>query len=169
MKRFVFFACLIIGIGGVVIAQEAKAVPQFALGGGLFLSSGLMDTGGTADFSFLVFHRNFLDIRNHLLFRGGNFSELGIMMLLEKVSFGGIIAKDWRSYGYIESGIGITTNETGGFSENPVAFSIGGGGGTDIYLTLKTSIYFEAGGLFVVSDGKWTGGGIFQIGWKGWF
>jgi len=169
MKQFIFLMCLIIGVGGFVIAQENKAVPRFGLGGGLFLSSGSMDTGGSADFSFLIFHRNFLDIRNHFVFRGGNFLEGGIMMLLEKISFGGMAAEDRRSYGYFEGGIGITANETKGFFEKPAAFSFGGGGGTDIFLTLTTSIYFEAGGLFVVSDGKLTGGGIFQIGWKGWF
>ena len=169
MKRFVFFACLIIGIGGVVIAQENEAVPRFGLGGALFLSGGSMDTGGSADFLFLVFHKNALDIRSHLVFRGGNFSEGGIMMLSEKISFGGMIAEDWRSYGYVEGGIGITANETKGFFEKPLAFSFGGGGGTDIFLATSKSIYFEAGGLFIKSDGGWNGGGIFQIGWKGWF
>ena len=169
MKQFIFFACLIIGICGIVIAQENKAVPRFGLGGGLFLSSGSMDTGGSADFSFLLFHRNALDIRNHLVFRGGDFSEGGIIMLSEKISLGGMVAEDWRSYGYVEGGIGITANETKRFFEKPVAFSFGGGGGTDIFLTTTTSIYFEAGGLFVKSDSGWNGGSIFQIGWKGWF
>jgi hypothetical protein len=169
MKRFIFFACLIIGISAIAIAQENEAVPRFNLGGGAFLSSGAMDTGGSADFAFLIFHKNVLDIRNHLVFRGGNFSEGGIMMLLEKISFGGMAAGDWRSYGYAEGGIGITANETKGFFEKPLAFSFGVGGGTDIFLTTTRSIYFEAGGLLVVSDGRWTGGGIFQIGWRGWF
>ena len=168
MKRFIFFACLIIGISTIAIAQENEAVPRFSLGGGLFLSSGSMDTGGSADFSFLVFHKNFLDIRNHLVFRGGNFSEGGIIMLSEKISFGGMAAEDWRSYGYVEGGIGITANETKSFFEEPFAFSFGGGGGTDIFLTTALSIYFEAGGLFVKSEDGWNGGSIFQIGWKGW-
>jgi len=67
MKRFIFFACLIIGISAIAIAQENEAVPRFSLGGGLFLS--------------------------------------------------------------------------------------GGGGGTDIFLTATASIYFEAGGLIIKSDG----------------
>ena len=120
MKRFVFFACLIIGIGGVVISQENEAVPRFGLGGALFLSGGSMDTGGNADFSFLIFHKNALDIRNHLVFRGGNFFEGGIMTLSEKISFGGMVAGDWRSYGYVEGGIGIIANETKGFFEKPL-------------------------------------------------
>jgi hypothetical protein len=164
MKQFIFFVCLIIGISTIAIAQENETVPRFSLGGGLFLSSGgAMDTGGSADFALLIFHRNIWDIRNHLVFRGGNFSEGGIMMLSEKISFGCMVADEWRSYGYVEGGIGITA------FEKPIAFSFGGGGGTDIFLNATTSIYFEAGGLFVVSDGKWDSSGIFQIGWKGWF
>jgi len=172
MKRFIFFACLIIGISAIAIAQENEAVPRFSLGGGLFLSGGgAMDSGGSADFAFLIFHGdgNAWDIRNHLVFRGGNFSEGGFMMLSEKISFGGMVTEDWRSYGYAEGGIGITANETKGFFEKPIAFSFGVGGGTDIFLTATRSIYFEAGGLFIKSDGGWNGGGIFQIGWKGWF
>jgi len=160
---------LVIWIGAIVVAQENKAVPRFSLGDGLFLSGGSLDTGGSADFTFLVFQRNVFDIRNHLAFRGSNFSEGGIIILLEKISFGGMAAGDWRSYGYIEGGIVITANETKGFFEEPFAFSFGGGGGTDIFLTPMTSIYFEAGGLFVKSDAGWNGGGIFQICWKGWF
>ena len=171
MNRFIFFSCLIIGICTFVIAQENEAVPRLSLGGGLFLSSSAMNTGGSAEFAFLLFHgnENTWDIRNHIVFRGGKFSEGGIMMLSEKISFGGIVAGDWRSYGYVEGGIGITANETKGFFEMPLAFSFGCGGGTDIFLTTTLSIYFEAGGLFVKSDEKWNGGGIFQIGWKGWF
>ena len=172
MKRFIFFACLIIGISAIVIAQEDEAVPRFSLGGGSFLSGGgAMETGGSADFAFLIFHgnENAWDIRNHIIFRGGNFSEGGIMTLLEKISFGGMAASKWRSYGYVESGIGITADETNGFFEKSPAFLLGGGGGTDIFLTSALSVYFEAGGLFIRSDDGWNGGGIFQIGWKGWF
>ena len=149
MKRFIFFACIIIGISGIAIAQENESVPQFSLGGGLFLLSGAMDSGGSADFAFLIFHGdgNAWDIRNHLVFRGGNFSEGGFMMLSEKISFGGMVTEDWRSYGYAEGGIGITA------FEKPIAFSFGGGGGTDIFLNATTSIYFEAGGLIIKSDG----------------
>jgi len=152
-----------------IFAQENEAVPRFSLGGGLFLSGGSMDSGGIADFSILIFHKNVLDIRNHFVFRGGNFREGGIMMLSEKLSFGGIAAGNWRSYGFIEGGFGITANEAKNFFEKPFAFSVGCGGGSDIFFTPTTSIYFEAGGLFVVSDGEWTSGGIFTVGWKGWF
>jgi hypothetical protein len=115
MRRFIWFACLVIGIGAVVVTQENEAVPRFSLGGALFLSGGSMDTGGSADFAFRVFHRNALDIRNHLVFRGGNFSEGGIMTFSEKISFGSMAAEDWRSYGHVEGGIGIIANETKGF------------------------------------------------------
>jgi len=171
MKRSIFFACLIIGIGGFAIAQEDETVPRWSLGGGLFLSSGAMHSGGSADFAFLIFHgnRNAWDIRNHLVFRGGNFSEGGILTLSEKISFGGMVTGDWRSYGYVDGGIGMRGNETKGFFEPSIAFSVGGGGGADFFLTTTTSMYFEAGGLFVVSDRNWIGGGIVQIGWKGWF
>jgi len=152
-----------------IFAQENEAVPRFGLGGGSFLSGGSMNSGGSADFSFLLFHKNVLDIRNHIVFRGGSFSEGGIMMLLEKISVGGMITGKWRSYGYIEGGIGITANETKKFFEQPFTYSFGGGGGTDLFLWDNLSIFFEAGGLFIVTDRKWINGGIFTIGWKGWF
>jgi len=76
-----------------IFAQENEAIPRFGFGGGSFLSGGSMNSGGSADFSFLIVHKNVWDIRNH----------------------------------------------------------------------------FETGGLFTVIDGKWSNGGIFTIGWKGWF
>ncbi|MDR0443096.1 MAG: hypothetical protein LBH44_06800 [Treponema sp.] len=168
MKRLLLGVCLIIGMSAVGMAQEEKPVPGFSLGGGSFFSSGFMD-GGSADFAFLIFQKNYLDIRNHFVFRGGSFSDGGIMMLTEKISFGGMAADKWRSYGYAEGGIGFTANEAKGLFEQPLTFSVGGGGGTDLFLARTMSIYFEAGGLFTVTDNVWAGGGIFQIGWKGWF
>jgi len=80
-----------------------------------------------------------------------------------------MIINDWRSYGYIESGIGFTANGIKSFIEQPYTFSFGGGGGTDIFLTGAMSIFFEVGGLFNITNGAWSGGSIFQIGWKSWF
>jgi len=168
MKRLIFLVCLIIGISAIIAAQESEAVPWFSIGGGLF-TGGLMDTGGIADFAFLIFRKNFFDVRNHFVFRGGSFSNGGIMMLTEKISFGGIFSGNFRSYGYAEGGIGITANGSKKIFEQPLFYSIGGGGGTDIFLLETMSIYFEAGYLGTVTDGVWNSGGIFQIGWKGWF
>jgi len=168
MKKTLFYVCLLISISANVIAQDEEFVPRFSLGGGSFLTSGFM-YGGSADFAFLIFNKNNFDLRNHFVFKGGSYSDNGLMMLIEKISFGGMITGKWRTYGYFEGGIGITANKTKSFFEHPLTYSIGGGGGTDIFLTKSMSIYFEAGGLFIVTDRVWEGGGIFQIGWKSWF
>jgi len=150
------------------MAQDIETVPRFSFGGGSFLTSGFM-YGGNADFAFILYHKNNWDIRNHLVFRGGYFADGGIISLLEKISFGGILINNWRTFGYIEGGIGITANKTKSFFEQPFTYSIGGGGGTDIFLTGAMSIFFEVGGLFNITNGIWSGGSIFQIGWKSWF
>ena len=168
MKRFVLIMCLIIGINTLLMAQETEIVPRFSLGGSSFLTSGFM-YGGSADFAFLIYHNNNIDIRNHIVFRGGSFEDGGIILLLEKISFGGMIVDNWRTYGYIEGGIGFTANEIKSFFDQPFSYSIGGGGGTDIFLTEAMSIFFEVGGLFNITNGIWSGDSIFQIGWKSWF
>jgi len=168
MKKIIFLVCLSIGISVILTAQETESAPRFSLGGGSFLSSGFM-YGGSADFSFLIYQKNNFDIRNHFVFRGGSFSDGGIISLLEKISFGGSVLNDWRTYGYAEGGIGITANKAKSFFEIPLTYLIGGGGGTDFFLTEAMSMYFEIGALFTVTDGEWIGGSIFHIGWKSWF
>ena len=169
MKKLIFSLYLIIGISISVTAQGNESLLRFSFGGGLFFTSGSMDTGGSADFAFLIYQKNTFDVRNHFVFRGANFLDGGIMMITEKISFGGMVTGDWRSYGYIEGGIGATANKTKGFFEPPFTYSIGGGGGTDLFLTETMSIYFEAGGFFIITNGVWNGGSIFQIGWRSWF
>ena len=75
----------------------------------------------------------------------------------------------FRSYGYIEGGIGLWGDKNKNFFEMPLAYTFGGGGGTDIFLKENFSIYFEAGALIYVLDDEWKSGGMFQIGWKGYF
>jgi len=168
MKKIAFSMCLLIGISAIIYAQETGVVSRFSFGGGMFLSNGFIE-GGSADFAFLLYNKNYFDIRNHIVFRGGSLPNSSLILLSEKISFGGMAANDWRVYCYIEGGIGITSNESKRFFEKPFTYSIGGGGGTDLFYFNKSCIYFEAGVLCLITDKKWSNGSIFQIGWKTWF
>jgi hypothetical protein len=92
-----------------------------------------------------------------------------VFSLSEKISLRELWENKFRSYGYIESGIGLWGNENKAFFGTPLAYTFGGGGGMDIFLAEQFSIYFEAGALVYRFDNDWKNGGIFQIGWKGYF
>jgi hypothetical protein len=144
--------------------------PKFSFGGGPFFAN-YIDGGGFADIGLLIYNKNVLDIRNHFVFRGAGISDNseGIFSLSEKISIGGFYENKFRSYGYIEGGIGLWGNENKNFFEMPLAYTFGGGGGTEIFLMDKFCIYFEAGALIYILEDKWKNGGIFQVGWKGYF
>ncbi|MDR3138713.1 MAG: hypothetical protein LBT95_03455 [Treponema sp.] len=102
------WVCLCAGLS----AQEAK--PRFFTGGGISAAARFTG-GGHGEFGFLMYHGDRgLDIRNHVLLRGG-------------------------------------------------------GGDTDIFLTEKTSIYFETGWLGQLTSDGLLHGTLIQIGWRGWF
>jgi hypothetical protein len=150
-------------------SSDLETIPKLTLGGGTFFGNYVYG-GGFADFSFLIFNKNHLDLRNHFVLRGAGLdNEGGFLTLSEKLSFGGFVVKKFRSYGYIEGGIGLWGNNNKNFIEMPLVYSFGGGGGTDIFLSKNLSIFFETGCLINIMDQQWKSGGIFQIGWKGYF
>jgi hypothetical protein len=166
MKKF--FVIFII-LGTIVLTQSFAQTQKFSIGGGPFFIN-YVDGGGFADIAFLLFNKKSLDIRNHFIFRGAGLAESsGLFSLSEKLSIGGLLENKFRSYGYIEGGIGLWGNEDKNFFEMPLAYTFGGGGGTDIFLLEHLSICFEAGALIYVLDNDWKYGGTFQISWKGWF
>ena len=167
MKKIILM-CLLTGISVIIFAQETGSVSRFSLGGGMFLSNGFIE-GGSADFAFLLLNKNYFDIRNHIVFRGGSLADNSLILISEKISFGGMAVNDWRAYCYIEGGIGFTSDESKNYFEKPLTYSIGGGGGTDLFYFNKSCIYFEAGVLYLIKNRDWSNGSIFQIGWKTWF
>jgi hypothetical protein len=173
-KMFLISALVIIALtsGVELFAQDNQPdgkIPKLSLGGGPFFANDFAG-GGYADFAFLIFNKNAWDIRNHFVFRGGGLSaDGGIISLSEKISVGGLIQNKFRSYGYFEGGIGLLANTSKSFFETPLTGTFGGGGGTEIFLVKSFCIFFEAGALMYITDGDWLGGGMFQIGWKGYF
>ena len=171
MKNKTFFISvlfiIVLASGVELFAQENRTdekIPKLSLGGGPFFANDF-GGGGYADFALLIFNKNGWDIRNHFVFRGGGLStDGGMMSFSEKISVGGLMQNKFRSYGYIEGGIGLLANTNKGFFETPLTATFGGGGGTDIFLTETFCIFFEAGSLMYITDGDWLGGGMLQIG-----
>jgi hypothetical protein len=157
------WVCLCAGLS----AQEA--MPRFFTGGGISAAAGFTG-GGHGEFGFLMYHGDRgLDIRNHVLLRGGGGDTFGSVTLSEKLSLGGILPGKFRSYAFAEGGLGFYGVSSKPFFDMPLCYSFGGGGGTDIFLTEKASIYFETGWLgHLTSDGL-LHGTLIQIGWRGWF
>jgi hypothetical protein len=165
--------CLIIGIGAGAMAQEIGTVPRFSFGGGISFIHGNNDNGGYGEFSFLMYHKG-LDVRNHIVLRGGGLSvesnDTGVITLSEKISFGGISSNSlFRMYGFVEAGIGLYGNTEKPLFQMPLAYSFGGGGGTDIFLTEHYGMNIEAGWLGKFLDSEVYGGPVLQVGWKWWF
>jgi hypothetical protein len=164
-KIFCFFVVFLAVSSTFLFAQT----PKFSLGGGAVFTN-YTGGSGVADFSFLLFNKNSLDIRNHFVLRGAGFDGGGLLSLAEKISVGSLLEENkFRSYGYIEGGIGLWGDKNKDFFEMPLAYTFGGGGGIDRFLREDFSIYFEAGALIYVLDNNWKSGGVFQIGWKGYF
>ena len=165
MKKISCLFVVFLVVGSTFLFAQT---PKFSLGSGPFFTT-YIGGGGFADFGFLLFNKNSLDIRNHFVIRGAGFENGGLLSLAEKISIGGLMENKFRSYGYIEGGIGLWGDKNKNFFEMPLAYTFGGGGGTDIFLKENFSIYFEAGALIYVLDDEWKSGGMFQIGWKGYF
>jgi hypothetical protein len=164
-KIFVSFV-LFFSVGSVFLFAQT---PKLSIGGGPFFTN-YIGGGGFADIALLIYNKDSFDIRNHFVFRGAGSDDFGgLISLSEKISIGGLLENKFRSYGYIEGGVGLWGNEDKAFFGTPLAYTFGGGGGTDIFLMERFSIYFEAGALIYVLDNDWKGGGMFQIGWKGYF
>jgi hypothetical protein len=160
-KNLVFLVFVSVVTSGQLFAE----VPKLSFGGGALSTNDTLG-GGFADFNFLVFNKNSLDIRNHIVFRGAGFDGGGLLSLGDKISMGFLRENEFRSYGYVEGGLDVWANKNKHFLEEPLGGSIGFGGGTDIFLTEAFSIFFEAGGLMHLFDGDVKGSALFQIGWR---
>jgi hypothetical protein len=157
------WVCLCAGL----FAQEAG--PKFSLGGGVSAAAGFTG-GGHGEFSFPLYRGDTgLDIRNHVVLRGGGGDTFGSATLSEKISLGGILPGKFRSYAFAEGGVGFYGAPSKPFFDMPLCYSFGVGGGTDIFLTEETSIYFEVGWLGQLTSDKLLHGTMIQIGWRGWF
>jgi hypothetical protein len=150
-----------------LFAQEA--IPKFSIGGGISAVTGF-DGGGHGEFSFPIYHNDKgFDIRNHVVLRGGGGDNFGSVTLSEKISLGGMMPGKFRSYAFAEGGVGFYGTSSKPFFDMPLCYSFGGGGGTDIFLAEKASIYFEAGWLGQLTSDDLVHGTMIQIGWRGWF
>lgn len=167
MKKIFVSCILFLSVGSICLFAQT---PKLSIGGGGFFTN-YIGGGGLTDIAFLVYNKDSFDIRNHVIFRGATFTENsgGFVSLSEKISFGRLVENKFRSYGYIEGGVGLWRNENKDFFEAPLAYTFGGGGGTDIFLDEHSSIFFETGGLIYAFDDDWKAGGVFQIGWRGYF
>jgi hypothetical protein len=155
------------GLCAGLFAQEA--IPKFSFGGGISAAAGFVG-GGHGEFSFPLYHRDTaLDIRNHIVLRGGGGNNFGSVTLSEKISLGGMLPGKFRSYAFAEAGVGFYGALSKPFFDMPLCYSFGGGGGTDIFLTEDASIYFEAGWLGQLTLDELLHGTMIQIGWRCWF
>jgi hypothetical protein len=100
MKKIFCLFAMSLAVGSTFLFAQT---PKFSLGGGTFFAN-YTGGGGVADFSFLLFNKNSLDIRNHFVIRGTGFDSGGSLSLAEKISIGALEENKFRSYGYIEGG-----------------------------------------------------------------
>jgi hypothetical protein len=159
------------GLVGLCLCAGLPAgeAPKFFTGGGISAAAGFVG-GGHGEFGFPLYRNDKgLDIRNHIALRGGGGDNFGSLTLSEKISLGGVMPGKFRSYAFAEGGLGFYGTPSKPVFDTPLCYSFGGGGGTDIFLTEGTSIYFEAGwlGQFALDD--LLHGTMIQIGWRGWF
>jgi hypothetical protein len=145
--------------------------PFFGGGGGTatFDSVGNYGIGGYGEFAFLFYDKG-LQIGSHVIGRGDSVTinsndNYGTGSLLAKLSFGGILPKDFlRSYTFIQGGVGF-----GGNNNSSANFIFGGGGGIDLFWFKSASIYFEAGYLQYYINNRLIGGVTVSIGSRGYF
>jgi hypothetical protein len=165
MKKYLILVLLLTIFPVLVFSQTLK----FSSGAGIFLVN-YMDGGAIGDIAFLIFNKNFLDIRNHFVIRGGTLlnDSGGLLSISEKISLGGLVENKYRVYGYFEGGVGFWGNGNKEFFKTPLTYTFGGGGGTDIFLVKRYSIYFEAGVLVHLLGNENKNSTMLQIGWKYW-
>jgi hypothetical protein len=160
------------GLAGLLLCaglSAQEAVPKFSIGGGISSAEGFAG-GGHGEFSFLIYRGDRgLDIRSHLLLRGGGSDNFGSAALSGKISIGGIMPGKFRSYAFVEGGAGFYGTPPKPFFDMPLCYSFSGGGGTDIFLTENVSIYFETGWLGQLTQDDLLHGTMIQIGWRSWF
>ena len=145
--------------------------PLFGGGGGTAVFDGVggYGLGGMGEFAVLFYDRG-LQISSHLVGRGDSITadtgiNYGTGSILGKFSFGGFLSNNnFRSYGFVEGGVGFGGGN--GTATSNILF--GGGGGIDLFFHQKGSIYLEAGYLQHYLDNTLIGGVSISIGTRGW-
>jgi hypothetical protein len=172
VKKWGVLLAVFLSLNAALFAEEdGKNIGRFFVGGGVNFTPA-SDGGGYGEFSFLI-HNN-IDLRNHFVLRGAGLKDrtddYGLLILSEKISWGGItLGGRFRVYGFVEGGAGIYSGKGKPLFKMPLAYTFGGGGGTDIFYTSSGSIYFETGYLGYILGSTYIGGPVFQIGWRGYF
>jgi hypothetical protein len=173
VKKSGVLLAVFLSLNAALFAEDdGQDTRRFFMGGGVSFTP-VSSSEGSGEFSFLLYHNNF-DIRNHFVFRGAGLKDgpddYGILTLSEKISVGGItLGGRFRVYGFVEGGAGVYSGNGKKFFTMPLAYTFGGGGGTDIFYTGSGSIYFETGYLGYMLGSTHIGGPFFQIGWRGYF
>jgi len=163
MKKIVIMALMFFIIFTINAYTENS---KWSFSGGAFYVH-YVDGGGFMDINAIILNKNSFDIRGHLLFRGGGNPDRAFFTFSPKLSFGQYFRdKLFFCYGFAEGGIGIFKNQYSQFDEMPLAYTFGGGGGIEVYLTENFSMYFETGILANILADEFKNGGLFQIGWK---
>jgi len=168
------FVCLLIVtiFSANSYAQQSDFTFKRSGGGGLtavFDMAGGYGWGSYGEFAFLLRNKGGLQIINHIIGQGGsivvNGNTYGIGSITQKISFGGFLSPKIRTYGFVQGGIGV-----GGSNETiALNLSFGGGGGMDLFVHRRISIYFEAGYLQHHLGHKLIGGMSASIGIRSWF
>jgi hypothetical protein len=171
-KLAVFFVISFLGIK--LYSQENGFIFKSLFGGGGAKGTFTFDGGGYAlggygEYAFLFYEKG-LQISNHIIGKGnsittGSGNNYGTGSMMEKISFGGFLPKDFlRSYAFIEGGVGFGgNNET-----TSLVIMLGGGGGIDLFYNKNGSIYLEAGYLQHYLNNELVGGISVSIGTRGW-
>ena len=168
-----FVSILIAAIFGTnSYAQESDFTFKRFGGGGwtaVFDMSGGYGLGGYGEFAFLLNNKGSLQIVNHIIGKGENIvvdgNAYGVGSITEKISFGGFLSEKFRTYAFVQGGVGFG----GGNETNVLNLNFGGGGGFDLFVHKQVSICLEAGYLQHHLDNKLIGGMLISLGIRSWF
>lgn len=133
--------------------QEKAEIQRFDFGA-RFSFGGSLDMGAGFEFGFLIANANRWDIRNYILLNGYEIadekkSDNYTISVSDRLDFGrtndsGIA----RSYGFLEGGVGVFSNDSKDMWKTPLAYSAGFGGGVDFFMDRGAAWFFEVGVLF---------------------
>jgi len=166
MKKMALLVLAFVGVG--LYAQESGFTfrPLFSGGGPTATLHGF---GGKGEAAF-VFYDSGLQISSHIVGRGSSViidgDTFGAGSMGAKLSLGGIWPNGrFRSYSFVEGGIGVA----GGDSGAHLVGLFGGGGGIDWLFMEGTSLYIEFGYLQHHLNNRFVGGPSISIGARGFF
>jgi hypothetical protein len=117
-----------------------------------------LDMAVGADFGFLIFHNNELDIRNNIMFNSYLITddddiESITRSISDKITFGWINPSGFaRPYAFFEGGIGFYGNDSKGFWEMPLAYSAGFGIGSEFFGAKTWSFFLDTGAMWQFFD-----------------